>query len=289
MFPAMSLLKELMRLWPGFRRMMRRFVLLTRQPDVLNLNGVKLEMGAWATASIRRLIYQGWYEENERAVLQLTLQPDDIVLELGCGAGYITTLAARTAHHVRAFEANPAMAHVARSTLARNGVGARIDNAVVERTPKEAMVRFYIEPNFVASSLKPSASGRPVAVQTCDLASACDGCTYLIVDIEGAEVDLLRGELPGIRAICVETHPKVTGLPAISDMLVSLFEQGFVLGIDRVGGTCCTSSAKELPTSRAGQLDHGAAQRSSATLAGPISAGPGRSVACARGQLIGGS
>jgi 2-polyprenyl-3-methyl-5-hydroxy-6-metoxy-1,4-benzoquinol methylase len=105
----MALFKELKRLWPDFRRMASRFVLLVRQPDTLNQHGVKLALGSWATPSIRRLIYQGWYEENERAILELTLRSDDTVLELGCGAGYITTVAAGRAREVRAFDANPEM------------------------------------------------------------------------------------------------------------------------------------------------------------------------------------
>lgn len=229
----MALDGELQRLSHGARRIVRWLACVVRRPDTVNLNGVKLELGPWATAPIRRAVYQGWYERNEHAVLGLTLRADDTVLELGCGAGYITTVAAGMAREVRAFEANPDMAAVARETVARNGVTARIENAVAERAPSEAAVSFYVEPEFTESSLRPSASGRSVVVPTCDFTSICQGCSYLIADIEGAEVDLLRGELPGIRAICVEVHPRVTGLRSISDMLVSLFRQGFVLDVER--------------------------------------------------------
>lgn len=117
--------------------------------------------------------------------------------------------------------------------MARNHVTARIENAVVVRAPHETTVPFYVEPEFVVSSLKQSATAHRVDVPTYDFATACAGCTYLVVDIEGAEVDLLRAGIPGIRAICVETHPEVTGLRPISDMLASLFADGFELDIDR--------------------------------------------------------
>jgi FkbM family methyltransferase len=152
---------------------------------------------------------------------------------LGSGAGYITAVAAGIAREVRAFEANPAMVEVGRATLARNRVSATIENAVVERAPKEPTVPFYVASEFVVSSLKPSAVAHRIEVPTRDLAAVCDGCSYLVVDIEGAEVDLLREELPGIRAICVETHPSATGLRRIAEMLTSLFEQGFTLDVEQ--------------------------------------------------------
>lgn len=70
-----------------------------------------------------------------------------------------------------------------------------------------------------------------VEIPVLDFAEACEGASYLIVDIEGGEVDLLAGELPGVRAICVECHPRVVTPQAITAMLASLFQQGFALDL----------------------------------------------------------
>ena len=50
-------------------------------------------------------------------------------------------------------------------------------------------------------------------------------------DIEGAEVNLLAGELPGVRAICVECHPEVVRPTDLTQMLAALFDQGFALDL----------------------------------------------------------
>ena len=236
----MAAVTELRRVWPEFRRRLRRtlrrLVLVVRQPSTVRLNGVELELGPWATAPVRRAIYQGWYERNEHDVLLATLRPEDTVLELGCGAGYITTVAARIAREVRAFDGNPDIVAVARDTVTHNGCVATVENAVVQRAPSEATVRFYLEPDFPGSSLKPSHSGHAVDAPTCDFTTACQACTYLVVDIEGAEVELLRTEMPGVRAICVETHPWRTGLRPITEMLASLMAQGFMLDVEQSRG-----------------------------------------------------
>ena len=56
--------------------------------------------------------------------------------------------------------------------------------------------------------------------------------TYLMIDIEGGEIELLARALPHhVRAVCVETHPAVTGEDALSRTMVSLIEDGFVLDL----------------------------------------------------------
>jgi FkbM family methyltransferase len=200
--------------------------------DRFAFNGVKLDLsGPWASYAVHSAIYDGVFEAHEREVLLRTLRPDDVVLELGCGMGYITTLAAGVAREVHSFDANPQMVEVARATVARNNRRATIENAVLARSPEAETVPFYVDPNFTVSSLSPSDGAKRVDIPLLDLAKACEGCTYMIVDIEGAEVDLLSGEIPGIRAICVECHPWITDAEQITAMLSALFEQGFALDI----------------------------------------------------------
>jgi release factor glutamine methyltransferase len=60
----------------------------------------------------------------------LPLQPDDVVLDLGTGAGLIGVLAARRGHRVVATDVVEAYAKCARSNVLLNGVGDRVEVCV---------------------------------------------------------------------------------------------------------------------------------------------------------------
>ena len=61
----------------------------------------------------------------------LAVQPDDLVLDIGCGLGYSTAIIANIAEAVVALEQDEALAEEAAATLSAQGV----DNAVVEKGP----------------------------------------------------------------------------------------------------------------------------------------------------------
>jgi len=61
----------------------------------------------------------------------LAIQPDDLVLDIGCGLGYSTAIIANIAEAVVALEEDEAQAEEAAATLSAQGV----DNAVVEKGP----------------------------------------------------------------------------------------------------------------------------------------------------------
>ena len=63
-----------------------------------------------------------------RLLQALELGPDDRVLEIGTGSGFLTFLLAQRAAHVTSVEINPALADRARANLEAHGVG----NATVE-------------------------------------------------------------------------------------------------------------------------------------------------------------
>ena len=58
--------------------------------------------------------------------------------------------------------------------------------------------------------------------------------SYLMVDIEGGEVDLLRRPLPeSVRTVCVELHLEATGASGRSEMFAALLGAGFQLDVSR--------------------------------------------------------
>jgi protein-L-isoaspartate(D-aspartate) O-methyltransferase len=58
-----------------------------------------------------------------RMLQELRLTPDDSVLEVGAGSGYMAALMARQARHVFTVELRPTLATMARTNLQRAGIG----------------------------------------------------------------------------------------------------------------------------------------------------------------------
>lgn len=212
----------------------------TERPARITLAGVVLEFDdRWVTDNIRQRIYEGRYESGERLILEHTLVPGDRYLELGAGIGFITTCACRLigADKVFAYEANPELAAFAADTARRNGFTPTVINAVL--ADAEGEIDFYVHEDFWSSTLLASQGGTPVRVPTRSFHDelARLQATYLMIDIEGGEVDLLDGErLPDcVRAVCLETHPAVVGAAAAQRTLNQLIEDGFMLDLAESG------------------------------------------------------
>lgn len=205
----------------------------------MRIDDVEIRLGqAWASEDVRAALHDGSYEYAERSVLTATLTPDDVYLELGAGLGLLATLAGRTVApgKVVAIEANPVMADVARQTTSRNGVDADVRNQILARGPRSQTTKFHVRADFRESSLIPGSATVEVAVPVAD---ACEtirsiGATYLMIDIEGDETDLLQMTLPdSVTTLCIDTHSRVTGPAAQSAMVRRLLADGFTLEIDR--------------------------------------------------------
>ena len=208
---------------------------LVDQPEGVRLNGVWLNLGEWATPTIRTEIYDGRYELHERRVLEATLRREDRYMELGAGAGFMATLACGVvgADQVVAYEATPRLAEVAKGTAAANGFNPTVINAAVLPQAQDT-VEFYVHEDFWTSSLDPAQGGSLITVpaRTLDEELAVHRPTYLMVDVEGAEVELLVNRLPEhVRAVCVETHAEVVGRDCIQRMITGLIGQGLALDL----------------------------------------------------------
>ncbi len=92
--------------------------------------------------------------------------------------------------------------------------------------------RFYVREDFWGSSLLPSPGAREITVPARPFLAELErvGATYLVVDIEGGEAELLTPPLPAsVRAVCVEVHPERIGDAAVEDLIEHLKGQGFIL------------------------------------------------------------
>jgi FkbM family methyltransferase len=201
-----------------------------------SLRGVDLEFGEWTTPTLRASFESGSYEGLEAAIVETAVGAEDRVVEIGCGTGFITTIAARTGAQVWAYDANPRLVDIARATLERNGVTASVTAATLQRAPTAQTVPFYVHRDFWTSSLAPAPGAERIEVHVLDFTAEimAHRASCLIVDIEGAEVDLLTGPIPDcVEKVCVECHPDATGSDAIRAMLMALLSQRFTLDLKR--------------------------------------------------------
>jgi FkbM family methyltransferase len=186
----------------------------------------------------RRRIYRGVHERPEILAVQALLRPDDVVLEIGAGIGVVSAVIASRLDgpNLHAFEANPALIPVIEATLARNGLTAHVQQAAIGLEDGEA--EFYIADNTDSSSLVDRGLGAATRVRVAALGRVLreTGANFVVMDVEGAERELLAPPLPPqVRAVCVETHPHVIGDEAVSAVIASLLGQGFVLRLDQSG------------------------------------------------------
>lgn len=212
-----------------------------------SINAVDLHIpDALMTGQLDKSMAAGRYEHSEAEALLRHLRPRDRFLDLGAGAGYLVSLAARAGVAAsNGVEANPEMVPVAEANLARNGgAGAVIWGAVVADAVGSETVTFTLRRSFWASSLTPpedAKNTREVAVPTQRLGAllARFAPSVLSIDIEGGEIDLFATELPAtLRLMMMELHPSVYGKLGIKRIFDDLSAQGF--GYCPVGSKAAT-------------------------------------------------
>ncbi|EKE68871.1 FkbM family methyltransferase [Oceanibaculum indicum P24] len=221
-------------------RELRVMTLRFRRPEVAETHGVKL----WLAAPVlrkghRRQIVRHDYEEAELSILDATLTPEDSVLELGAGIGLTSIFCARRigdGAKVHALEANPALVPVLERNFALNGVRPDFHNMAAAKETGE--VEFALDRSYTSSGIhgRPSETVERVRLPAAGFQDLLDRYrpSYLIMDIEGGEVDLLPGaDLTCVQKICLEVHPEIVGDAAISGVVRGLMEAGFLLHFSR--------------------------------------------------------
>ncbi|MFW8637228.1 FkbM family methyltransferase [Cribrihabitans pelagius] len=205
-------------------------------PPLLTCGGVKFPLDtAVLPRRIRTLLREGKYEAKEATALRKLVRKGDVVMELGGGIGYMSTLAATQtpAGAVHAFEANPGLIPYIRRVHQMNGADtAQVHHGVLGA--EAGKTAFYVRENLLASSLTPDEDGSaaeavqvPILDMNAEIARIRP--TVLVCDIEGAEADLLpQMDLSGLRAAVIETHPQWIGKDGIRKVFACLDAAGLV-------------------------------------------------------------
>lgn len=227
---------------PRFRRLFTTRTLLQvvngmLQPKTINRHGVKIDTSTGAMPDDLRLqVYNGSYEEPERKLVRRALRPDDRVVEIGCGIGYVSLLATRICGEgsVVSYEANPDMAPIIHRNYALNGWKPRLNMVAV--TADGRTLEFFEQEDLLASSSRDvNQTGTKIIVPSVAINDvlAEHAPTVLIMDVEGAEDEILTAaDLTNVRMMVIEMHPQIIGQQEVAALIAQIEGKGFRL-IDR--------------------------------------------------------
>jgi FkbM family methyltransferase len=183
----------------------------------------------------RKALKSESYEKNEADTILRLIKPGDVVMELGAGIGFMSTLIARRtrAARIHSYEANPALIPYIREVHAANGVqNARVTNAVLG--PRAGKAALFVRRNFLSSSLCAEDGDeiiRRAEVQMLDANATISALkpSVLVCDIEGGEADLLPGlDMGRLRAAVVELHPQWIGKSGVRAVFAAMESAGLI-------------------------------------------------------------
>ncbi len=209
-----------------------------RKPSSVLLDGIVVPLSATPQLhAVRRRIYRDSYETPERKAIKHLVKPDDVVLEIGSGLGIVSAvIASRLAdsQQLTTVEANPQLVSSIEAGARANGF--RYSPMVGAVGMQDGEVTFFVDDSFESSSaIDRGRATTKVRVKQLAFSRLIEDVqpTAIILDVEGAEKDLLDEALPlRVRVLCIEFHPHIIGDAPVSSLLSGLLRQGFNLHLD---------------------------------------------------------
>lgn len=216
-----------------FRKRVLRTYRRWRQPQVIRHAGILLKLDRQIPPEIREFLYSGEYERSELKLLRRHLRPDDVVMELGTGIGFISLACAKRigAARVFSFEANPALKPLILHNYELNQLSPTLEICVLAEEIGER--DFYVHDLYWLSSTKAGTpDARHIRVPSRSLNDEIRRIdpTFLIMDIEGEERDLFRFiDFHNIRKVAMELHTESIGRDEAEAIQQRLRNAGFTL------------------------------------------------------------
>ena len=198
----------------------------------VTIDGVRICLDERLSPKMVSVLASGRHEQAERQLIHSVLGPDDIVLELGTGIGLLSIICAKTlgSDSVHTYEANPALEPIVRANFALNDVEPSLTISALGSVAGE--MKLNITADFWASSVYPSDDVQhviSVRVNCFNDAVKRIRPTFLVIDIEGGEVDVLQdADLATVEKIVIEIHPQFLGLRAANALRRRIRRSGFV-------------------------------------------------------------
>ena len=195
------------------------------------------------TCNFRACFFLDDYENEERELISKYIRPDDDVLEYGACIGVVSCTTNKLLEPGRkhiVVEGNPLLI----SSLAKNRVlnGCTFEIVFAAASGSEARMDFHIHPEFIVGDSTRDVGSVRFEVQGYPLALAARNhgrCSVLILDIEGAELELLESgldELRHFRIVILELHKYAYGEEGLNKCHEVLESSSFMLK-DRAGDT----------------------------------------------------
>jgi FkbM family methyltransferase len=194
-------------------------------------------MDGVVSEKIQKMILKGSYEWREGKAIQNILKDGDVLLEIGAGVGFISSVAWRTGklRSVHCYEADPRLIPIIAKTHALNQVNGTIQNVILTTDAdvlRSKSIDFFVRENFYGSSQTQKYTGVQEVIKVPaqrfqdvlnDLAPTIIAC-----DIEGAELGLFKAvECPSVDRILLETHQYVFGGDGMRQLFRELHDCGF--------------------------------------------------------------
>jgi len=204
--------------------------------DTLHVGSKRVRRTLMLDKGSKRTIALGRYEKPERELLgqmqkQGLLGRGDIVVEAGGGLGVVAMMIADVIGDdaVFVFEAHPETAAALRENLELNGHKIQVTAAALTAVDAPE-VEFSVGHYFYARSTHRT-SDRVIRVPAESISSVIKRLdpTILVLDVEGAEADLLcsLNDFGRVRAIHLEVHSKLLSPERQGAMLDNLNKHGF--------------------------------------------------------------
>ncbi len=198
----------------------------------MEIEGVKIDTTAGKLPRlVRSALFNETYESAERALITSLLKPGMRVVEIGTGIGFISLIATRICgeRNVISYEANPSLEHIIRGNFALNGLEPTLNMKAV--TVSGEPITFFRSDNIISSSLYDrQRQDEKILVESDALRDVLmrHDPDVIIMDVEGAEIDLLAVEdLGNVRHMIVELHPHIVGEDKIDALYSVLEARGF--------------------------------------------------------------
>lgn len=209
------------------------------RPSVVDIEGMKIKIPLIASDLIRGAIFNGSYEAPELELVKNKLSQDDIVMEVGTGLGLLSTYCAKQigGDKVFTFEGNPALEQAIKTNYALNQVEPKLEISLVGE--HSGFSTFYVCKNFWSSSIIDRAGGaKPIIVPVVSFNEKVRKInpTFLLLDIEGGEFDLVKyADFHNIRKLMIELHSWILTSQQVQFVRDTIAKAGFYLveGEDR--------------------------------------------------------
>jgi FkbM family methyltransferase len=187
-----------------------------------------------------RWIVNGQYEMGEYTIVKEKISSQDIVMEIGTGLGFISSLCSKKigSQNVHTYEANPLNIQMAKEVFIKNNVSPNIVNALLAN--ENGIAKFSVnKKSRLASSFSININDEFVSLQQLSLNEVISELkpSFLIMDIEGGEYDIFKIiDFQMITKIQFELHPAILGKDKCDEIFLLLAKNKFEKILDLEDG-----------------------------------------------------